>query len=420
MKMYVYHLLACAAVVLLLAAAAGPVLATWNWTTANPAVFEFDDKGTSSYSNPNGNDKYTTYADPPNGGANGLFYRQQYTSGGTWVHQFSDTGDGSLTIQTNSAATTGRASFLKMRGQASHASNCETFRTSVLSINWGNGIAYEASDKSVGDKTNGWPSGYSWGGSYGTGGIGMNFWNLGGVHGDATQDAEVFFGWKTNDPTSTTDDTVGFYRGASTPTPLVVVNYSLGGTSTDAPDHVYRMIARRSPLPWAQTNDQVLVNAYVDGVPVIANRTVYAPSKELTGDVDDHDFMMAGTFLGSTNQRGDMFDYLKMFEPDAIVDTDLPTMPFLTAVGGSLIWTISSDPTTSVIGYRIKKNGSYLAYTEWVTTNYNDAGYVSGDAYQVFAVDAVGNESPVPEPSSLLALACGLTGFCGLVIRRRR
>jgi hypothetical protein len=357
----------------------------WVYTNEDPLVFEFNDNGNDSYDNPGSSSgsllPYTTYASAPHQGVRINWGRNDPI----WRHTFSSADTGSLTLQSNGNSGGRTLAFCN--------SNASGNQFTVSGLDWAKGIVLEVKAKSVGDlQSSQWPGGYGWGGNYSVGGIEYNFLNLGGNPAGApsgSSDTGMVLSWRTNNPTTTSDDYVSVNRMNTTE--LAGTYYSLGGSPESAPEHVYKMTVRRSPLPWQQQNDVVLVNVYVDGTRVIANKTVlnYA---DTWGD---------GFILGSrqinTSPRGDQYDWVKLHEADALpADTDAPSRPSGVAVesatpGVTITWNASTDATSEVIGYRIKRNGVYIGYTD--STSYSDTGGSMSSAYQVFAVDSVGNES---------------------------
>ena len=61
------------------------------------------------------------------------------------------------------------------------------------------------------------------------------------------------------------------------------MNYSLGGSPTSPPEHVYKITARKSPLPPTPSNDLQLVSVYVDGARVLTNQTVQCGADAFDG-----------------------------------------------------------------------------------------------------------------------------------------
>jgi len=374
---------------LVLAVASAPALAAWWATSASPLVFEFGDNGNSVFSNPSSG-AYTTYANAPNNTKYGDFLYTEGDASNVWAHTFSNAGTGSLAIQSNgNPAGRSLAFFSSINAGASNFN--------VTGLDWVNGIVYEIKAKSVGDKdgVSGYPAGYNWGGSNAVGGAEFNFSNLSGGS------AALFFSWQTLAADDPNDDRVSVTNfGAGE---LYGVNHSLGGTPTSAPDHVYKLTTRKSPLPpatstipgLAQSNDKQLINVYVDGTRVITNKTVQM------GADDWGDGIAIGTRQASAPPRGDVYDYIKIYEAAAIVDTTPPTAPTnlqataLDSVSVTLSWDPGSDPGGEVIGYRVYRipPTTTIGYSD--TTTYNDSGLTENTtySYKVRTVDWKGNFS---------------------------
>lgn len=309
-------------------------------------------------------------------------------------------GGGYLSIRSG-GGNEGRSLSSCQQGAANNAFGIDLWE-------WDKGIVYETHCNAIGSS-----NAEDAGRNHTIGGIMYNFHGLNGnppgaPPGSSGSGAVVC--WLTGEPDTSADDTIGLYD-IQTNEPILVSQYSLGTGSNIT--RTFRLEARRSPLPWDQRNDVVLVSVYVGEqgvrggpltvVPGLKNRTVHLPSNP---DPDYGNSILLGTNENASESkpRGDRFDYLKLYQPDAAVDNDPPTVPSNAEVTPAaqsveIRWNASSDPTTEVIGYRIKKNGSYIAHVEWDQTQYTDVDGTLADSYQITAVDAVGNESQEADAS---------------------
>lgn len=392
--------------------------ASWTYTSSSPLYFEF--LGGESHFDPClgawGDLPYVAEADAPNVGvkfSRGLTESPDANS--SFKHAFSSSY---LGIR-SSGEDKGRSLIACQQGASGNA-------FSISGLDWGRGIAYETYNIATGST-----DGEDAGKNYSVGGIMYNFWDLegnppGAPAGSAASGA--VFCWLTKDATTDADDIIGLYD-ITTNAPILTASYALGTGGNIR--RTYMLEVRRSPLPWNQQNDVVLVSAYVGNqgdqggpvtpVPGLTNKTVLLPANS---DLNYRNALLLGNNEYSTtfSPRGDRYQYLKAYMADPVVDNDPPSVPTGVAVtpaaqGMQISWSPSSDLTTAVIGYRIKRNGSYIAYVDWEQTSYNDTSGSGSDSYVVLAVDAVGNESstfetePPSVPTNVQATALSKTSI---------
>lgn len=352
--------------------------AAWNYSTSSPLLFEFTDN-TSGHINPSlgmwGVLPYSTTANSPHDGVKINIGITELPSGNNaYVHSFSL---GHLGIRSG-GDDMGRSLAASRQDDADN-------EFSLDGLDWSRGIVYETRviASGSGDAEDIYKN-------HSIGGLMFNFWDLGGPNMTSDQASGAVLCWLTKDATRNSDDTIGLYD-VSTNAAIAVATHPFNVDPSAA--LTFKLVARRSPLLWDQRNDKVLVTVYVDGTPVpgLIERTLLLPGNP---DPEYANAILLGDneLENDWSPRGDRYDYVKLYEPEAVVDFDPPTHPVVQGTD-CITWTPSTDATTRVIGYRIKRNGHYIAYTEWDQTSYYDDQYMPGDVLEAFAVDAAGNES---------------------------
>jgi len=394
-------LLVWLAVAAIVAAASGPAMAAWPYTSANPLVFEFTDNNSSVFVDPYNYPPTTTNAfwtqsTDSSCSFGNVIYR---VAGTRWNCTFSpdySPGDsrGSLAIQSNNY----NGGLCLVRTCNMPSANPPGTFPSTASVNWTqNGMVFKIKCRSIGDiNSSWWPAGYTWGGNYGLGGLEINLFKLPGG-GTNAKSAALVLSWLTYDPTTQLDDTIGvFDKNGWATTATCQTAYPLGGTPTTPPEHEYTLTVQQSPLPLPanQLPGTMLVNVYVDGVRLIKNKTV-----TITGG-DGYDYVDIGNRVNGAGRRGDQYDYVKIYEGDPVSDSDSPTVPANvqaiapTCESVQVSWTESTDPTTEVVGYRVYDGaGNFLAYSDALECGLIRLTPSTPYSFKVSAVDRVGNES---------------------------
>lgn len=401
--------------------------ANWTWTSVNPLVFEFNDNANNVFMDPTNTETAPLsnypYATRAVGYSDVMFsVGTSTTPVGTeaaWKHTFSNAGTGSLNIQNSGPDLTGRSPLIN-RMWTEWNGEVNQFRTDPPGekLDWGNGIVFEIKAKAVGgDDPSTWPSGYNWGGSSSLGGLQWNLARFGVLQNPFEyryNGHRMVLCWKTNDPTDPNDDTIGLYD-TSSGQHIPEVKFPLGGTPTSAPENVYMVHVKKSPLWTSQQDGIVLANVWVNGVRVMRNEVIGGGWTTGSSPSDGYrDDFQIGDFENNTTQkaRGDIYDYVKVYEADALVDVDPPSTPSGVAAVPTgytsikLTWNASTDATTECIGYRVvRSGGGWADLLEYVdngpdNTVYHGTGLLPGTTYTytVMAVDAAGNLSDWSTP----------------------
>jgi len=440
-------ILAGLAMAILAAFACLPALAAWTYTSSNPALFEFDD-ATDDHTNfnhlgaPYGcpgtpavcpkTFNLTSYGPPKTWGlAN--FYSEESRVNTKWHWIFDPTGTGTFTMRTYGGATPDPGGATD--GNASLFRNfCGTGQPwDLTGLDMMKGFVVEVKAKTVGDEDPAsWPDGYNWGPSNRAGGICME------MHDSANQwDASVCFNWVTGDPSVTTDDKICLTNtGYPSDVASTVVYNSLGGTPTTPPEHIYKLLQRINPLQshfadpvkypkvdgnnelisiWVSDADGSNTQQLLNEAPV---RLTYRSSS--SGGYGNSNTFWLGTTYDNNNtttnagnyagmwQRGDVYDWVKMYENDvACTDVTPPSTPGnLTATATpywiSLKWDASTDDG-QVLGYFVYANGCYDRAVTATNVQYTYLGASAATGtfiqpgmtvpFAVKAVDACGNIS---------------------------
>jgi len=391
------------AIAVLVAFACLPAAAAWTYTSASPLLFQFADNDSSTYTFTGNGGQFCTNAESPN---QAVFFNFAVAAG-TWYATFSSADTGSLAIQ-RSSTPSGRLLLSCGSGDVGEGSgvcvgNTNPFTTATLS--WANGIVFEVKAKNIGAEESA-PEGYTWGVSEGNGGVEFSLGD-----GSSGVNSCLDLSFNSRDPVNHADDTIELFDHRCGPCVRLSVPYDLGGDATNPPQHTYKVVGRRSPLPLTPADNIVLCNVWVDGTDrPIVNRTV------VFSEGDGPYF-----FVGQHNQGGPAFgveyDWLKIYEADAVSDSIAPGAPTNlvvtapTCASAALSWTAATDTAPGeIIGYRVYRNGTasgnYVGYSD--TTIFADGGLTASTTYTyyVYTMDGGANLSATSASKTLTTPPC--------------